>query len=344
MIFSSVLTINRSCNFRCPWCYAASTGYAESDNMEFKLAIDLIDFSKELGVKSIALIGGEPAYYPQIFELIEYIESQNIQTVLVTNGSRFKDVNFARAIDNFKNVIVNFSLKGASEKQYYESTNIDAYSDIIKAMKNLKNVRNIKVGYSTVVSKETLYNMVEYARLVSKLDNNKSLKYSFCNGIVHADGHIDSSAMLNPKDAVVEITKNFDTINELMNGNVYIEQTFPKCIWPEDFLKKAKRQLIYSCRAYAKSSLIFDKDGRLLICNSLPDYPVGQYMRDFKNKEEFEKFWNNEKLNLMYKKFCAYPSPQCKNCKDYLECGGGCNIKWFSYDPKDLLKPVLQNK
>ena len=181
MIFSSVLTANRVCNFRCPWCYAEGTKYLKSDDME--LAKNLVDFSRELGVRSIALIGGEPTYYPQIFELIEYIDSMSIQTMLVSNGFRFKDSCFVKEMDKFQNLMLTFSLKGATKDQYIQLTKVDAFSDTVQAIKNLKDAKNIKTGYSTVVSKNTVYDMVDYARLISELDDKKSLKYSFCNGI-----------------------------------------------------------------------------------------------------------------------------------------------------------------
>ena len=39
------VTLNRACNLRCRWCYAAGTGYKAGDDMSFELFCEIINLS-----------------------------------------------------------------------------------------------------------------------------------------------------------------------------------------------------------------------------------------------------------------------------------------------------------
>ena len=69
----------------------------------------------------------------------------------------------------------------------------------------------------------------------------------------------------------------------------------------------------------------------------MPSFPIGQYGVDFTTSEDFEKFWMSKELVNLYDKFYEYPSTKCQSCNDYLECGGGCPLKWFAYSAKEIL-------
>lgn len=340
LINSVWLTINRICNFRCPWCYAEDTKYLKSDDMSFDLAKRLVDFSKTLGVKGILLIGGEPTYYPHFFELVKYIKKQEMHVTLVTNGYRFADMNFVKKTEESGLDTIGFSIKAANAKQQIELTRVDAFEDVKRAIKNLSTIKNIKVGYSTVISKDTIDNMEEFAQMLADLDNTKYLGYSTCNPTLDKSGHVDKNYVPEPKSLVRAIVEKFDAINEILKNKVSIEQSLASCIWPKDFIDKLKekKQISFGCHLQDRNGLIFDKDGKIIPCNSLPAFPIGQYGVDFTTKEDFEKFWMSEELINLYNKIYEYPSIKCQTCGDYLECGGGCPLKWFAYNAKKMLE------
>ena len=66
------LTVNRACNLRCEWCYAAGEGSAAGRNMPLELARQLLDAAAELGAGSAVLIGGEPTLYPYLSEVAKH--------------------------------------------------------------------------------------------------------------------------------------------------------------------------------------------------------------------------------------------------------------------------------
>lgn len=76
------------CQITCPGCYRGidkKDHKPKHENLEeLKKQIDW--FVKERNVQTISVAGGEPLLYPHIFELIEYINSKRLRTMLYTNG------------------------------------------------------------------------------------------------------------------------------------------------------------------------------------------------------------------------------------------------------------------
>lgn len=79
------LETNKSCNLRCRYCYAQS-GEDSAKIVDFNILRRTVFEAKELGIKSVVVIGGgEPTLHPNFRELIEYIDSLGIIPMLFSN-------------------------------------------------------------------------------------------------------------------------------------------------------------------------------------------------------------------------------------------------------------------
>jgi radical SAM protein with 4Fe4S-binding SPASM domain len=79
------LETNTSCNLRCRYCYAQSGGDSVKI-ADFDVLKRVISEAKELGIKSVVVIGGgEPTLYPKFRELIAYINSLGIIPMMFSN-------------------------------------------------------------------------------------------------------------------------------------------------------------------------------------------------------------------------------------------------------------------
>lgn len=330
MISTVWLTLNRACNFRCPWCYAEGTHYLNEKTMSLELAKALIDFSHSLGAKTFILIGGEPTLHPNFFEILEYIKSKNMDAALVTNGYRFSDKDFIKAVEDFLTSTM-FSIKAANRKQQIKLTKTDSFEKIEQAIENLQEVKKFHVGYSTVISRSTIGNMEEFAQMLARLSPNSKLKYSLCNPSINKPQIINSEHIVPYEELAATVVSKWPQISQILNDRVHLEQSCPQCIWPKEFIDelKAKRQISFGCQIMSQKGLIFDTEGKVLVCNSLTDYPIAEFSKTFKDKESFEKFWKSDKIRNLYKKFYEYPKLECKTCEVYKECGGGCPLKHF---------------
>jgi len=114
----------------------------------------------------------------------------------------------------------------------------------------------------------------------------------------------------------------------------------PLCLWPKDFLENLiqKGQMTATCQVQKRSGIIFDSDGKLLMCNGLFDYPIGTYKKDFSDSETLVTFLNSEKVFDYYDKINSYPSAKCIGCSMFKICSGGCPLRWAVYNPEETIK------
>ena len=105
-LLSMEIEFSRACNYSCPYCYlpGASGPQDELTPDEIRSALSQ---ASELGAKKIVILGGEPLLYPQLFEMIEHINSLGMISEVFTNGSMINPENAAR----FLNAGVHISIK-----------------------------------------------------------------------------------------------------------------------------------------------------------------------------------------------------------------------------------------
>lgn len=330
------LTVNRACNFRCPWCYAESTGYSNEKQMDMQMAKAIVEFAAELEADEVNIIGGEPLFYPEIDELISYINSKGMKSSIVTNGYKFADKQFFSKIEKSNLTTMGFSIKGFDKVSYKNNTKIDAFDEIQKAIENIK---NSKIGgiYTVVVTEDVLDRLEDVARIVSK-DKNKKLLLILCGPVFNRNGYVENDFILNPNRVIKGIMDKYDKIDEILDGRLLIEQSLPLCLWEKEFINKLerKKQIKSGCHVYRHSGVIFNTKGEVIVCNSLTDFPIGKFGVDFSNRREFEEFWTSDKIRKLYENIYKYPTEKCENCAEFSNCLGGCPLKWFTYDTKIL--------
>lgn len=297
--------------------------------MSLDLAKKLIDFSSEVGANSALLIGGEPTLHNNFFEILNYLKEKNFKTVVVTNGYKFSDEKFIQKVEDLVDS-VGFSIKAANKEQHKLLTKTDTFEQIKQAITNLTKIEKFRAGYSTVISRDTIDNMEEFAEMIAELSPKSWLKFSLCNPSISVTDVNKNFTVPHP-ELVQKVMSKWDKLCEILDGKVGIELAMPQCDWPKEFIDKlkSKNQVSFGCHLMSRNGLIFDTDAKILPCNSLTEFPIAEFGKEFSDKESFEKFWNNDEVKLLYKKFYELPKMECKGCETYSECGGGCPLKHF---------------
>ena len=71
----AILHITYACTHHCPMCYANASSNGDHPAVEqlYRVVDKLVSF----GINDITLVGGDPALYPNILELVQYIKTKN---------------------------------------------------------------------------------------------------------------------------------------------------------------------------------------------------------------------------------------------------------------------------
>lgn len=331
------LTVNRYCNFRCRWCYATGTAFKAEDSMPFPMAKSLIDLMHELGVVNVVLIGGETLFWKHLFETATYIKSLGMTSAVVTNGWLLGNERFREKVGLSDITSLNISLKGGNRRQYAELTGFDGFDQVVDGIKQVSKWKHIGIGVSTVVSDATLGNIDELAQVA--FDNGVPMMgYTLCGPTI-ADGDFNSQYMPNLQAVVQAFVEKYDVINAISGGNFSLDAAMPTCLYPPDFLRvlESRGQISYGCQFKSRSGVLFDRWGKVIPCNHLFDYPIGQYGVDFTDRASFQAMWERPELDAFYGKMLAYPARACVSCTAFNKCGGGCPLNWFVREPETTI-------
>ena len=335
-IIGSWLTVNRTCNMRCRWCYAEGTKYNKDDDMSLELACQLIDLEASLGIKTIVFIGGEPLLWKDLFKINGLAKEKGMSTVLVTNGALLSSERIMEQIKASAFDSINISLKAPNKHGYISLTESNTFNQVINGMRDLSKERinfEASITLNSLVAND-LYDMVKVATDAGAA----SVTIHFCASTL-VNGEPNRGTMMNPEEIVRCVVDNYTAIDQYTHGKFAIQQSLPMCIWPPDFIKllKEKGQIHFGCHLMSRNGLVFDSKGSVIPCNCLHGCELGQYGTDFSDTESFGSFWKKEEVANFYDQIIAYPAKQCIGCEEYSACGGGCPLQWFVFKPENII-------
>ena len=322
------LTLNRSCNNNCTWCYAQN---AVHDKMEFQDAEMCVKTLAELGIRNIVIIGGEPTIYPHVLDIIKCIRNMGLKASMVSNGRRFSDKIFARQCVESGISGIDISLKALNKEEYIRNTKVDGFQECIDGYKNL-----IELGFRPTLSYVICkYDVDEVLRLKNLLEKNEldDITIQFVKPIV-TDKPSDISMSL------VEMGKLVSAIYEILetsSKHYRIEASFPLCLIDKNVRDSLiqKGKLLTCCHVQKGTGLVLDTKFRVLPCNHFVDMPYSDKQIGLWNKEEIIKFWNSDSVEKIRQKTRCYPSKKCITCNLWDVCGGGCFTRWLFENPEN---------
>ena len=334
------ITVNRACNLRCKWCYAKDSNYLYKDNLDFKTAKEMVDICKDLNIKHITLIGGEPTLYPQLFSLINYIHEKNIHCGFVSNGLAFEDDSYVKKLIDCGIKSFSISLKGENREVFKDVTGYDKWSNVLNGIKTCLD-NGCKVTVSMVLTEENIDTFIEGVKQCYDL-GVRNFSFSFCYEFTPHYDNINIKNVKNPKNLITKFANIYPKLDEVTNGKFNLFQTFPLCLWDEKFISLmiGKRQITSICQLLNQSGLIFDTDGYIIPCNAMFEIKLGKLKEDFNNAKELMEYVQSKEVVDAYKKLRGLPSVKCLECKKLIYCGGGCVCQWTNYKFEDLFKEV----
>jgi organic radical activating enzyme len=156
------------CNFSCSFCSCSKRN--KDDEMSFDKVKLIINNLKIVGCKAVTITGGgEPLCHPQINQIIELFNHNNIKVGLATNGSLLNSKFISKSssitwcrISASDNIIFNSSYCKKLEEVFNEYSNINwAFSYVVSEVPNEVNIANM-VKFANK-------NNITHIRLVSDL-------------------------------------------------------------------------------------------------------------------------------------------------------------------------------
>ncbi|MDD4901479.1 MAG: radical SAM protein [Patescibacteria group bacterium] len=327
------LTINRTCNMRCKWCYARDEGFKSDATMPLTTFENILRAIGTLPISRFIILGGEPTLHRDLPAMIRRLKPNKV--ALVTNALKLTDKGYLSLLKDSGLDVVTISLKGSSEEEYKQNTGVNGLGKVERAVANLNELgitHCISVTFSSSVVKV-------FPQVLSwmKSTNAQSMSINYCRPVV-LDNDISMEGVPNPKEMARQTVKSYEMVRSSGAKCVY-NFMLPLCLLPLEFIRELVKENLLTtvCQLQKGNGLIFMPDGTLIPCNHLFGYPLGKAGEDFTTADEFINFRKGEEVKTFYQKTGSLPDKRCQTCSLKAQCGGGCFIQYLHYKPAELV-------
>jgi len=165
------IVLTTQCNYRCKYCFAEGEVDKELRELDIEKLKKIIKVSKEFGITSIKLTGGEPLLYPKIEELLSYIREIGIPYIdLTTNISLLNDKN-VNMLNKYNVNALTLSLNTLDKEKF---VHLSGFNNADLMFSNLENVMKAfkgKLRVNCIVFDEK-YSMKDYNDILELCKKN----------------------------------------------------------------------------------------------------------------------------------------------------------------------------
>ena len=312
------LTVNRSCNLSCSWCYAKNSN--RLNTMSFDNARSVLDILKEIGIQTVIILGGEPTCYKELPQLLQECRYRNLHSVIITNGIKLADEDYLDMLLSCGLNTISISQKAHDAESYKRTTGVDCYKEFLQAIKNLSD-RGVKPLISYVLTCDSIRNILSSITTV-KAYGATQFSLGFCYDFESCCG--GKGAPENPYSLWKRFEENYDAINNAAEGNFVLQMGLPLCVANESLIQymNEQGQIKTVCQALRQSGLIIDTDLSVIPCNAMYNIKLGKVNVEFSDKASFEAFWNSDRIVSFYNRIRSVPDMACTHCDFWTNCGG----------------------
>lgn len=327
------LTVNRDCNFSCPWCYGqCSSLTGRPDVMSYDLCEHLLSIIHELGISKVILIGGEPTIYYDLFRIVNRCKELGLKSTIVTNCYRFSDDIFWDRYTSSPCDAVSISIKSVEQERFHT---LGKGISLDKSLIGIKRAIDFHhSGVNTVFNRDIgKHGLIKIAETAKEL-GAKSFSFSPCSGFMN-DHSFDEGGTYELSEYVDEICEVYPLLESIWRDKLHFSMRLPLCIFPRDFIEmlRVKHDVPFTCQVHQRTGVVFDTNGDVVLCNSLYESTIASYGADFSNAIQLMGRLNADKTKDNFKQLLRYPSLECSDCSWNTICRGGCLMGWLENNP-----------
>lgn len=225
--------ISSGCNMACTFCYGViqnRDGFGTNSKKIFHTPTEAVKQTfkdaKEIGVKSIALIGeGENTLHPDFYEIIDYGKKIGLDLSLATNGIRIDHKKLDIILDSLE--WIRFNISAGTKETFQKIHRVNQMDRVLgnaKALTQRKKEKNSKcvIGFQMVVTKENMNDIVP----LSKLGSECGVDYF----VVKPCSDTFDSRLDSPKGEYIEALDIFREAEKYSNENYSVNVKWKKVL------------------------------------------------------------------------------------------------------------------
>lgn len=327
--------ITNECSSNCPMCYYTKEKQVRCEgNLEVlkRIALEL----KNAGVEEINLVGGDPAEYSKIQDLVEYLHDLGFRIPILSNTHNYKNTSIERITPFITSLESTFHAPTAKEHDAFNRTK-GSYEMMLENLKKYDSLRKSNQTIGAVLNVMN-YNFNRLLDIVkSLLEQGLYLDYVLIQRIGlygRAEG-AEKEKLL--RDMLITVFSQIDRINRELGIESLLVDAFPLCLIPEEFHKYTNK-----CD-WGFSTACLDMNGDISRC-AVADHN-GENLLGNVLETSVVDIWDSAPTLISFRNK-DYLREECQKCDNLAKCGGSCPMSQGSNVLLDdeLLLQRKQNK
>lgn len=278
-----IIHLTNQCNLKCPHCYMKS-GSKMVNELTTHEVIELSRNFKSIGGKSITLTGGEPTLRKDLFEIVDFLNSLDIDVLLLSNGYQWNETTINQ-ISKKKIKEIQFSIDGFDEETNSLIRGKGAFTNCMNNVDHL-----CKLGKRVSIAITPPYNILKNSQ-TKYIDFVKQLLSKYHNSVkIFFTQSLMSGRYLKEKDLDVFHNEYKEIIKQIVRE---INPNFEK----ESFVSKVKDSLNSVC---GYGNLVVLSNGDYYFCDNIPK---SKLIGNIRNKTFYQIFneMNEAEKKLQYR-------------------------------------------
>jgi radical SAM protein with 4Fe4S-binding SPASM domain len=303
------LALTFRCQNGCLHCYAG--GPHETPEMSTEEWKKVLDRMKALGIFIATFTGGEPTLRDDVPNLIVHAQKLGIVTGLVTNGRKFKQMNFATTLEMAGLDFAQITIESKNPETHDQMTSSKgSWEETVEGIRNLIKT-TIYTTSNTTLTKLNAADFLETLEFIHDL----GIKTFGCNGLIHS-GRGPSFAKdyaLEPDELKTLLPRIHEKAHSL--GMEFLWYT------PTRYceLDPVSMELgVKSCTASCMNMCV-GPTGDVYPCQSYFQ-SLGKFL-----DTPWDKIWNHPLSKQLRAR--AYAPEDCADCPELPLCGAGCPLE-----------------
>ena len=310
---SVALHITNECSGNCPMCYYTKEGQVKCEGKLETLKQIVLEL-KSAGVEEINLVGGDPAEYSQIQELVEYLHELGFRVPILSNTHNYKNSSIEKITPFITSLEGTFHGSTAEEHDKFNQSP-GSYQTMINNLKRYNKIKSSEQNIGAVLNVMN-YNYNRLYKIIEKvLEQGLSLDYVLIQRIGLYGRAENDQEFVILKEKLKTAFEQIDKINNNLNVESVMVDAFPLCLIPKEYHK-----YLGNCDwGYGTAAVDMNGDiSRCAVAEHCGENLLGNILtiptaEIWENSPTLIKFRNKE-----------YLRKECQDCNLLQKCGGGC--------------------
>jgi SynChlorMet cassette radical SAM/SPASM protein ScmF len=323
--------LTKGCNLRCRHCWIQPKFQGEGQSFPSlapEVFRSIVEEAKPLGLKSVKFTGGEPLIHPQIMELLDHVQKQELGFSMETNGVAMTS-EIAEKIKECKGAFVSVSLDGADTETHEWVRGVKGCFEAAQAGIRLLVDAEIPPQVIMTVMRRNVGQMESMVRLAESLGAS-SLKFNILQPTARGEQMVESGGALS----IEELLELGAWVENHLSPTVGIKIFFdhPAAFRPLGKIYGANGDGCATCGLLGILGVL--GDGAYALCGigeTVPEMVFG-----YAGKDRLEDVWkHNTMLNEIREGLPKALKGVCGQCLMRSQCLGSCIAQNY-YSNKDL--------